>query len=626
MVGLFTRHLAGKIVLPYLIVIWLVAVLATSIAVDQISTGLEDKYQQELAAAGRSANEAMVVIEDRNLELLRQMVFTEDVDEAISIGNIDQLQQLLAPIATNARVSYVDVFNKQGEQVLALRAPDLSAQIDPAANNWAPVRGVLDGRIDQFGDKYTGIVHAPWGALLVTASPVKTMQGTIGVIALSTPVEEVAKRLSQDAGAKGITLYEMDGTPLATTLRGSRDKLASVLHLPLDLACPAIRSDRVVLRRASLDDVIYVEALGALAIRREPAVIVGTGDILGIIEERGAQARTLMVVLFAAVTLLVAYIGIRLTEVITRPVYALIEGTARIRRNDLDQDVPVRTSDEHGALTIAFNEMKGGLKERERARAAIERYMSPKLYHLIQSSELSMGGVSHELTVFKTDIRDFTRIAEQMEPSVLVSYLNRYFSAMVECVSKHNGEVDKYMGDAILAKFGATESYPDHAAQAVLAMIEMIEACDTLNRELAADGLPTIRMGIGANTGEAVVGNIGSAERMEYTIISSAVNTAQRIEELCKELGWDLLISESTYAQTKDLIAVGQAWRIQLRGQSRETLIYPVLGRRGLVPGRRLQAYSELLRVASGGSLPGGHRLRSEERALQYSAASRAAH
>jgi class 3 adenylate cyclase len=181
-----------------------------------------------------------------------------------------------------------------------------------------------------------------------------------------------------------------------------------------------------------------------------------------------------------------------------------------------------------------------------------------------------------------------------MEPGDLVDFLNRYLQRMVAPITKYDGEVDKYMGDAILAKFGATEWYPDHARRAVLAMIEMIEACDQLNEELRREGRPVLRMGIGANTGEAVVGNIGSTERMEYTIISDAVNTAQRIEELCKEVGWDLLISDETYGQTTEIVEVGEPWTIQLRGHTRDTLVYPILGRKGAVPTVRRRAYEAL--------------------------------
>lgn len=235
--------------------------------------------------------------------------------------------------------------------------------------------------------------------------------------------------------------------------------------------------------------------------------------------------------------------------------------------------------------------------ERRKAADALEKYLSPKVYDLIQRTDLHMGGDSREITVLKTDIRDFTSLAEGMEPEELIDFLNRYFTRMVAVIHRYEGEVDKFMGDAVLAKFGATVWYPDHAQRGVLAMLDMIEACNALGEELREEGVEPIRMGIGCNTGTAVVGNLGSPERMEYTVISSTVNAAQRIEELCKEFGWDLLISEATYEQARDVIEVGEPIRTRLRGQSKDTLVYPILGRQDAVPLDRIAAYRALRRL-----------------------------
>ena len=206
-------------------------------------------------------------------------------------------------------------------------------------------------------------------------------------------------------------------------------------------------------------------------------------------------------------------------------------------------------------------------RERAATRDAIERYVSPKLYSMIRDRTLRMGGDLQEITIIKTDLRNFTTLAERMDPQQLITFLNRYFARMVSVVHRYEGEVDKFMGDAVLAKFGTTKP---------------------------------LHMGIGCNTGLAVVGNVGSPERMEYTVISDTVNTAQRIEELCKEFHWDLLISESTYDLVRHVVEAGDAWSVQLRGQGRQTRIYPVLGRRGTVPTARRLAYQELHRPATG--------------------------
>lgn len=602
--ALFKRYIAGKIVIPYLLVIFLIAVLATYITMHLIADSLEEKFREELAGGGRSANEAMVMIERDQLIAIRNMSFTLGVDTAISEFDVDGLEALLAPIAANLHLSYVDVLHQDGTQLLGLRAPDLgpdaASRLDPNAHHWAPLRAALNGQPDELGDRFADVVSTPWGPLLVTAGPVRTQGVVVGAIAVGLPIEEAATRLSRESGSKGITLYRKNGALLTSTLRASAASLTSSLILNNDLAADIGRGEMITIRRTAIGDQPYVETLGVLAIRRQPALLLGVGSLVNIIQDRGAHTRNLMFLIFSLVIVLVLAVGLMLARQISRPVRALVTAVDRVRRNDLNFELPVQSEDETGILTSAFNEMTGGLRERERSRVAIEKYMSPKVYRLIQSGELQMGGESREITVFKTDIRDFTGLSGSLDPHALITLLNRYFERMVVPVTKYAGEVDKYMGDAILAKFGATEWYPDHARRAILAMIEIIEACEQFSAELQAEGKPPLRMGIGANTGAAVVGNVGSTERMEYTIISDAVNTAQRIEELCREFGWDLLISEHTHAQAKDQVEVGTPWRVQLRGQSGNILVYPVLGRRGDVPLHRRRAYERLVRREEG--------------------------
>ncbi len=595
-VSLFTHRIAGKIVLPYLALIFLLAVFATYTTINLITDTLEEKFREDLAAGARSANESMVKLEDSHLASLRYMAYTVGVAEAVAAGDADTLLARLGPVAGNANLAYVDVVAANGAHLLSLRSPDLgddaSQRLDPAIASWPPVSRVLQRRTDSVGSSHAGIVGTPWGALFATAMPVEIGDRLVGVIVVGTPSEVLASRLSQDAGAKGVTLYGRDGSVLASTVVAPKDELSRALGLSEGQVTSALGARQLLVRRSTVADRPYVETIGPLFIRREADVALGVGSLVTIIEQRSGQTRAVMIALFSGVIVVVIAFALLLARRIARPIWDLVEGINRIQRNELDFQLPVRTVDETGTVTHAFNDMTRGLRERERARSAIERYMSPKVYRLIQHGELKMGGQGREISVFKTDIRGFSALSESMDAEALVAYLNRYFERMVAIVTKYDGEVDKYMGDSILAKFGATEWYPDHARRAVLAMIEMIEACEQLNVELKAEGNPTIAMGIGGNTGYAVVGNVGSPERMEYTIVSDAVNTAQRIEELCKEFRWDLLISDQMYDQARDVIEVREPWTVQLRGQTKQTLVYPVLGRIGAVPARRARQYA----------------------------------
>ena len=157
------------------------------------------------------------------------------------------------------------------------------------------------------------------------------------------------------------------------------------------------------------------------------------------------------------------------------------------------------------------------------------------------------------MTILFTDIRSFTTISETMDPQNLVGLLNEYFTEMVAIVMDEDGVVDKYIGDAIMAVFGAPVPKPDDAVNAVRAAVRMRRALRDLNERLVSRGLSPLRTGIGIHTGEVVAGNIGSERRMEYTVIGDAVNLASRLESSTKELGVNVLISEDTYALTKTL-------------------------------------------------------------------------
>jgi adenylate cyclase len=455
---------------------------------------------------------------------------------------------------------------------------------------------VLAGERDAVGDKFDGVVLTPWGRQLEVVTPVRLNGQLAGAIAVGTPLETVAEILSSEAGSKAITLYNLDGQVLVSTVRATGAALSETLNLGPELQKLFATNERIAMRKSEIAGRPYVESISFLVIRREPMLLMGVGDLVSIVNDAGASALQTMFVAFVIAIFFVMLAGVATARWIVRPVFTLVSAARRIREDDLDGlHVLVESRDEIGVLGETMNEAIGGLQERRRAQHAIERYISPMVYKKIQQEELTLGGVSHEITVFKTDIRDFTTLSESMGPNEMVRFLNAYFERLVGPVHRRGGEVDKYMGDSILAKFGATEPQPDHALQAVLCMIDMIEQCDLFNQEAEQEGWPRVQMGIGANTGPAVVGNIGAHDRMEYTIISDAVNTAQRIEELCKELGWDLLISDSTYQQANQAVEVGEPWEIELRGKTRSTLVYPVLGRVGMVQSQRRRAYYQLL-------------------------------
>ncbi len=218
-------------------------------------------------------------------------------------------------------------------------------------------------------------------------------------------------------------------------------------------------------------------------------------------------------------------------------------------------------------------------------------YVPPELVdEMVREPErYSMQAAMRELTVMFCDIRGFTTLSERMEPVQLQALLNTLFSRLTHVIRQQRGTIDKYMGDCVMAFWGAPVAAPDHAHLAVQAALDMVQAVHAVNTEHQAQGLPAIGVGVGLNTGPMCVGDMGSDVRRSYTVIGDAVNLGSRLEGLCKAYGVEIVASESTRAQ-----APGFVWleldRVCVKGKEQAVAIYYPLGLAGQVADERLQA------------------------------------
>jgi adenylate cyclase len=187
-------------------------------------------------------------------------------------------------------------------------------------------------------------------------------------------------------------------------------------------------------------------------------------------------------------------------------------------------------------------------------KGAMSQYLSPDVMEEVirDPGGIKLGGDKREMTVMFSDIRGFTTLSETLEPDQLVHLLNRYLTRMSDVIFKHQGTVDKYMGDAIMAFWGAPRSQPDHARLACSTAMEMVQELELLNKEFHQEGIPPLHMGVGLNTGPMAVGNMGSERRFDYTVMGDAVNLGSRLEGLNKEYGTSVIASEATLANAGD--------------------------------------------------------------------------
>jgi adenylate cyclase len=265
---------------------------------------------------------------------------------------------------------------------------------------------------------------------------------------------------------------------------------------------------------------------------------------------------------------------------ITRPIGALVTATRAVAQGNLLYHVHIASGDELGQLGTAFNQMTAGLRQRELYKRQFERYVSRQIAEKILSDpeRAFWQGERRRATILFSDIRGFTSMSEHMPPEEVVRRLNEYLSVMIEIVFEYNGTLDKFIGDSVMAVFGAPVSLGNDEERAVRAGLAMQEAMKTLNQRWKEAGVPDFRIGIAINTGDVVVGNIGSDQRLEYAAIGDPVNLASRLESLNKKYGTSILISETTYEAVASLIEARQIDTVAVRGRQQPVAIYEVLG------------------------------------------------
>ena len=202
------------------------------------------------------------------------------------------------------------------------------------------------------------------------------------------------------------------------------------------------------------------------------------------------------------------------------------------------------------------------------------KIVDPKIRDYLLSDNPELGGTDMEVTVLFCDIRGFTTLSAQLDPHQMVLLLNRYFTALEKPITDNRGIINKYIGDAIMAVFGVPLHSSTHAEDALKASLQMKVQLEKLNREFAQEGLPEIRFGIGLNSGKVLAGNVGTPNRLEYTVIGDTVNTASRIESLCKKYSTDLLMSQATVDMLPDSINIEEVDETDVKGKANKIKIY----------------------------------------------------
>jgi adenylate cyclase len=218
-------------------------------------------------------------------------------------------------------------------------------------------------------------------------------------------------------------------------------------------------------------------------------------------------------------------------------------------------------------------------REKKKIRGAFQYYLTASVITemLKDPSKLKLGGDKKDLTVLFSDIRGFTTISEKLTPEELVHLLNEYLTAMTDIVFKYDGLLDKYMGDAIMAVYGAPLDQPDHRMRACRTALDMIDQLRILQQKWSDEGRPVLDIGVGINSGDMVVGNMGSQMRFDYTVMGDSVNLGSRLEGINKEYGTNIIISEYTYEGVKDELVCRELDSVRVKGKKLPVKIFELI-------------------------------------------------
>jgi adenylate cyclase len=300
------------------------------------------------------------------------------------------------------------------------------------------------------------------------------------------------------------------------------------------------------------------------------------------------EARLFILALMTVIIGLAVGGSLYVSTIVSRPIRLLVEATRAVGKGDFEHRVPSlsvgRGLDELTDLGSAFNEMAEGLRRKELLQDSFGRYVSPEIAEMIfQSSDGPwLEATRREVTVLFVDIRGFTPYAERTPPGVVIETLNQFFGLATEAILRNGGFINKFLGDAMMAIFGAPALQPDQAYRAAVTALDIQSSVEQFNERRLAEGKLPIRVGIGINRGEVVAGTVGSTARMEYTIIGDAVNVASRLTGVAK--GGEILISQSALEPALGRLRAEALPPLQVRGRTEPLAVYRLLGTEDRVP------------------------------------------
>lgn len=582
-----------KIILPYLLLSLVVVVIGLLLMNRLIVETMEERFQRQLVDAGVMTADRIVQEELALLATWRALAFTADVPERVAEGDAEGVRTLVLPAVINDGVSAVDFIALGTSSTLLSLRQSTQPTVYTALTNisFAKIPFVEDAfRQSSTGNykRYAGLFHDQGRDFLYVVGPLlDRQQQSTGLLLVGKDVSYLSTEIKQGVLAN-ISFYDQQGNAINSSL--------GAVAMP-----PAIAAEQLALivenqersslvRKVSAGSSDYHEILGVWRTSR--------GDVLGFYGSalprslliRVANDYRFQLALWVILAILVVIIlGLYLANRITAPLVRLIRAASAVAGGNLNVQVDTSGADEIGLLVASFNHMVQQLRENVIYRDLLGRAVSlpvrEQLRHSFQGGELRLPGQAVMATVLMSDIRNFTTLSERADSTTVLRWLNEYFSDLAPLISNNQGVISTFAGDSLVAFFGILPkplALSEGAYNACMAATQMRVLIDQLNERRVQRGDPPLVTGIALHSGMVTAGSLGSAERMQYTIVGDTVNTTSRLGEFTKIFNETIVVAS---AQTVDALGRRSAdFRLnalgnyELRGKLAPMTIYRIDG------------------------------------------------
>jgi adenylate cyclase len=594
--------LRWKITLPFMLLALMLGLGASYLVSGYLASSAQERFLRQLSDSGQQALDGVVRTEAELLALERLVANTDGVFEAVQAEDAEDLRSRILPLVVSSGGDLVVVVNAEGVSLVTVRQRPggLEGEYETLRGeayyaDWEAVNALLNGTGE--GEKRAGLEMLALGEdgrtdVFLIGGPITTTTGRVlGAVLVGRYIDDLASDLQVQSGAT-ISIYDALGSLLGSSNESAAAEDQALTAGTMDLLSSG-EQDQSPVRSLMIGGTPYGEIL-------TPLVARGGNDFLGFLgislpQAAGTPASVgpdprAVVAVSALALILVVIIGLLISNSITRPLVRMADASTAVATGNLETRVPVRGSDEISVLAGTFNRMVEGLREGLIYHDLLGRAVTPEVREELRRSlsdgARAAGVQSARATVLVAGLRGVGTDGSGQDPAKLMASLSEFFAALVPLIAHHGGVVYRFDGETAVALFGLLPKpspAPVGAMQATHAGFELMELVERLNARRQEAGLRRLSLGVAVATGAVVAGGLGTRDRIQYTVIGDAIDSAQEMERVLRETSAEGVVVNSAAHRAlggaRSHFRFGRHGQAQVRGRAAPLEIHEVTGR-----------------------------------------------